>query len=92
MANEPDIREEFITSTIKFLAYYNFDGIDVDWEYPTQRGGRNFDKENFVTLIRELKEKLSKWGMTVTIAVPITDNFIDEAYDVPELNKYCFLL
>lgn len=37
-------REKFITNAITFLKQYNFDGLDLDWEYPAQRGGKPEDR------------------------------------------------
>ena len=44
-------RQTFIFSAIPFLREHNFDGLDVDWEYP-----KASDKENFVAYIKELRE------------------------------------
>ena len=53
-------RRMFAISTIKFLRDRNFDGLTIDWQNPTERGGRRADKNNFSKLLRviELKMKL----------------------------------
>lgn len=34
LVNNKQARDKFITHVIQFLKKYNFDGLDVDWEYP----------------------------------------------------------
>lgn len=41
-------RQTFIYSAIPYLRDRNFDGLDVDWEYP--KGGD--DKKNYVLLLK----------------------------------------
>ena len=49
-------RQTFIYSAIPFVRDRNFDGLDLDWEYP--KGSD--DKKNFVLLVK---------GITTTIIV-----------------------
>ena len=44
-------RSEFVTSTIDFLRQRDFDGLDMDWEYPGKRGGRPEDRARLVLLL-----------------------------------------
>ncbi|RCH77737.1 hypothetical protein CU098_002556, partial [Rhizopus stolonifer] len=59
----PSARAEFIKWNLEFIAKYNTDCIDIDWEYPGSPGsGCNQyspnDVDNFLTLIRELRVSL----------------------------------
>ncbi len=58
-------RYEFAKSIIEFLEKYNFDGVDIDWEFPVHGGwgaikSRPEDKENLVLLIEEIRNQLNE--------------------------------
>jgi chitinase len=52
MASTASNRKEFIDSAIEWLRRYDFDGLDMDWEYPANRGGKPSDKANFGLLCK----------------------------------------
>lgn len=47
MVLSPAKRQTFINSVISFLRKYEFDGLDIDWEYPANRGGPPQDKQYY---------------------------------------------
>lgn len=60
-------RTVFADSVITFIKQYNFDGVDIDWEYPVSGGlpgntRRPEDKTNFTLLMKKLREKLDTQG------------------------------
>ena len=81
----------FVYDAIEFLRKYEFDGLDIDWEYP--RGPD--EKASFVSLVRELRlamegeAKGSKNAkLMLTAAVPASFEAIEAGYDVPEISQY----
>ena len=60
-------RTVFADSVVEFIIKYNFDGVDIDWEYPVSGGlstntYRPEDKTNFTLLMAKLREKLDAQG------------------------------
>lgn len=89
-------RKEFAKNVVKFLRQNNFDGLDLDWEYPAAReGGKARDKENYALLVQDLREEFdreaSKTGrsrLLLTMAAPAGTNYIEKGYNIPKLNRY----
>lgn len=58
----PESREQFADSAIQFMLQHGFDGIDLDWEYPSNDIGgikaRPEDRQNFTLLLELLRKKL----------------------------------
>lgn len=62
MALTEEGRAKFIESARSFIAQYELDGMDMDWEYPGISGAgtmaRPEDTENFTALMKGLREML----------------------------------
>jgi GH18 family chitinase len=49
----PETRQNLVRSAIKYLRQHQFDGLDLDWEYPASReGSRPSDRENYAQLVK----------------------------------------
>ncbi|XP_046399185.1 chitinase-3-like protein 1 [Ischnura elegans] len=88
MVSTPQSRKTFLVNAVDFLKKYGFDGLDFDWEYPTQRGGDDSDRENFATFLSEMRELFDQHGLMMTAAVSAGKQTIDPAYDIPAMGKY----
>lgn len=88
MAADSTRRKKFVESVIKFCQEHNFDGLDLDWEYPGKRGGSPDDKSNFIELIRDLKAAFRPKQLLLTAAIGAAAPTIDIAYDIPSMYKY----
>jgi chitinase len=64
MAVSKESRARFIDSASEFIAQYQLDGLDIDWEYPGLPGAghpfRPEDKQNFTALLSEFRERFNQ--------------------------------
>lgn len=88
VAASSSLRAAFVQSALNFVQTYGFDGFDLDWEYPAQRGGGSADKANFALLLQEFRAEFDKYGLLLTAAVAATSGSVDLSYDVPSLSQY----
>lgn len=59
-------RRRFARSAVALVEAHDLDGLDIDWEYPGQRGEDNVfrpeDKQNFTHLLAALRTQLDSLG------------------------------
>lgn len=83
------LRSKFISAVSIFLDSHGFDGVDIDWEYPAQKVGSSpADKENFVTLLRELSNVLNAKDKILSVAVAAVESSASISYDIENVAKY----
>ncbi|XP_026687735.1 probable chitinase 10 [Diaphorina citri] len=92
LVNSATARQRFIEHVVKFLLKYQFDGLDLDWEYPTCwqvncDAGPDSDKESFGLFVRELHQAFKPHGLLLSAAVSPSKQVINAAYDVKALSE-----
>lgn len=57
-------RALFASECNRLIKKYNFDGIDIDWEYPgfAEHAGTSADKQNFTLLLQQIKDSITVLG------------------------------
>uniref|UniRef100_A0A0N5B4T6 Glyco_18 domain-containing protein n=1 Tax=Strongyloides papillosus TaxID=174720 RepID=A0A0N5B4T6_STREA len=61
-------RASLILEIIRMIDIYDFDGVDVDWEYPTTGGaveGVPEDKRNYVLFMKEMREAFNHYELKI---------------------------
>lgn len=90
MVSTPEKRTAFVNSALRWILQYDFDGLEIIWKYPgyAKRGGKPQDKENFVLLLKELKEAFAAHPLYLTTAVPLEENYLDNGYNIAGMEIY----
>lgn len=80
MAADENNRKAFAQDCRRICKEYGLDGIDIDWEYPTQTSAgisaSPNDTENFTLLLRDLRAALGK-KLWLTMASVGSSQFVD---------------
>ncbi|KAF7993192.1 hypothetical protein HCN44_006252 [Aphidius gifuensis] len=80
-------RKIFIRSVLNIINKYNFDGLDIDWEFPTYSDSIKREKIFFVQLLQETKHAFDKSGkkliLSAAVAAPVS--IVDTSYNIPNI-------
>jgi len=93
LVNSPAARARFIQHVIDFIKRHNFDGLDLDWEYPKFwqvdcNKGPASDKPAFSAWVKELHTAFQPHRLLLSAAVSPSYKVIEAGYEVPVLNRY----
>ena len=71
----PTLRETFVKSSIALLENYGLDGLDIDYEYPSN----DAQARGYVHLLRELRQGLDRHASErgVNYTYPLTVSLVD---------------
>ncbi|CAJ0918012.1 unnamed protein product, partial [Mesorhabditis belari] len=85
MSANPSNRAAFINAALRWARLYNFDGIDLDWEYPKKKD------PNYVALLQEMRISITaearlsqKTPLLFTAAVAAGADEM-KGYDIPNI-------
>lgn len=81
-------RTNFINSVLSYLETFGFDGIDIDYEYPSapDRGGSPEDKQNFLQLVKEMRAAFGSRYL-ITIAAPASYWYLQH-FAIGQMSQY----
>jgi len=87
MVRSTESRRTFVKSAVAFARAHGFDGLDLDWEYPSAA-----DRDNYGMLVKELRAAVDqeaaesgRAALLLSLAVPAGETNIETGFDVPLL-------
>ena len=84
-----DDRKKFIKNTIRTLREYNFDGLDLDWEFPETQ-----DRTGFTKLVKDFRLEFQneafvsdKPRLLLTAAVAVWKPKVEAGYEPAKISQ-----
>ncbi|XP_050419124.2 chitotriosidase-1 [Patella vulgata] len=94
VVKDQNSRSIWVQNVVSYLRKYDFDGLDMDWEFPGVRGSGAGDKFKFSSLMRMLQRafqeeawKSGKEKLLLTLATAAGSHYIAASYEPKEIIK-----
>lgn len=91
LAGSESAQDEFFESLVTFMMNNNYDGVDIDWEYPAaeDRGGVDADFDNYVNFLSRLRARLNNLGTPkgLSITLPASYWYL-KGFDIVNIEPY----
>lgn len=91
MVADENLRHKFSVETIDFLSSMNFDGIDLDWEFPAWPNPNTEQAKNFTILLENLKNETASRNnesYILSVAVAAPEVIIDQSYQIRDMARF----
>ncbi|XP_056017105.1 chitotriosidase-1-like [Ostrea edulis] len=94
VVDDPNDMAAFAANALTYLKTYQFDGLDLDWEYPGGNGSPPEDKQRFTSFVQKLRQVFDDDGVVnnrapllLTAAVAAGKSTIDNAYEIDLISR-----
>ncbi|XP_033213745.1 acidic mammalian chitinase-like [Belonocnema kinseyi] len=84
---DPKMRGKLVDNIVAFLQKYKLNGIELKSQYLAENNAVASDKQNFVLLLKALKENFDKHGLILALSVDGYESTANK-YDIKEISKY----
>lgn len=90
MAADPRLRKSFAKDCARVMKEFNLDGIDIDWEYPSQGAGAGIsesaaDIHNYTLMMKDIRKAIGKKAL-LTLATQHSGRYIDFPSIIPYIS------
>ncbi len=84
ISQNENLRENFATNIVNFILNNNYDGLDIDWEFPSNEN----EKSGFAQLVQKIRNKFNAINpdLKISLAIPVT-NFWGQWFDFENLKN-----
>ncbi|XP_033213859.1 acidic mammalian chitinase-like [Belonocnema kinseyi] len=86
--SDSTLREKLVNNILDFVKKYEFNGIELYWDFSTQAAKGSSDKANFVLLLKALREKFDKESLILSVAVAKREAIAKLSYDVKGISTH----